>query len=61
MDIIIIIIIIMIEFYLSFAGNIFDENMKIDDEVIKSSRYNEIEVCVFYLEFAYAAAEANLF
>lgn len=51
----------MIEFCLSFAGNIFDEIRTIDDEVIKSSRYNEIEACVFYLEFAYAAAEANLF
>jgi hypothetical protein len=43
----IIIIIVMIEFVI-FAGNIFDVNTTIDDEIIKSSRYNEIEACVFF-------------
>ncbi len=58
----IIIIIVMIEFVI-FAGNIFDVNTTIDDEIIKSSRYNEIEACVFFflLEFTYAVSEANLF
>lgn len=39
-----------IECICHFAGDIFDENVTIDDEIIKSSRYNEIEACDFELE-----------